>query len=43
MIQRILELYGEDGLNEGDTLVCNHPYEELSCAGHGTSNTGISG
>ena len=27
LIQRILELYGEDGLDDGDTLVCNHPYE----------------
>ena len=27
MIQRILELYGEEGLDEGDALVCNHPYE----------------
>lgn len=27
LIQRILEIYGEDGLADGDTLVCNHPYE----------------
>ena len=27
LVQRILELYGEDGLADGDTLVCNHPYE----------------
>ena len=27
LIQRILELYGEAGLADGDTLVCNHPYE----------------
>ena len=27
LIQRILGLYGEDGLADGDTLVCNHPYE----------------
>lgn len=27
LIRRILEIYGEDGLNDGDTLVCNHPYE----------------
>ena len=27
LIRRILELYGEDGLDDGDVLVCNHPYE----------------
>ena len=27
LIQRILKLYGADGLDDGDTLVCNHPYE----------------
>lgn len=27
LIQRILEIYGEAGLSDGDTLVCNHPYE----------------
>ena len=27
LIGRILEIYGEDGLSDGDTLVCNHPYE----------------
>lgn len=27
LIGRILEIYGEDGLADGDTLVCNHPYE----------------
>jgi N-methylhydantoinase B len=27
LVQRILELYGDDGLSDGDTLVCNHPYE----------------
>ena len=27
LVQRILEIYGEDGLTDGDTLVCNHPYE----------------
>ena len=27
LISRILEIYGEDGLSDGDTLVCNHPYE----------------
>jgi N-methylhydantoinase B len=27
LIQRVLEIYGEDGLDDGDVLVCNHPYE----------------
>lgn len=27
LIRRILAIYGEDGLADGDTLVCNHPYE----------------
>ena len=27
LVQRILELYGEESLADGDTLVCNHPYE----------------
>ena len=27
LIQRILKLYGADGLDDGDTLVCNHPYD----------------
>ncbi len=27
LIQRVLELFGEDGLDDGDVLVCNHPYE----------------
>lgn len=27
LVQRILEIYGEEGLADGDTLVCNHPYE----------------
>lgn len=27
LVQNILEIYGEDGLSDGDTLVCNHPYE----------------
>ena len=27
LVQRILEIYGADGLHDGDTLVCNHPYE----------------
>jgi len=27
LIGRILDIYGEDGLADGDTLVCNHPYE----------------
>ena len=27
LIQRILKLFGADGLDDGDTLVCNHPYE----------------
>lgn len=27
LVQRILALYGEAGLADGDTLVCNHPYE----------------
>ncbi len=27
LIQRILDLYGTNQLSEGDTLVCNHPYE----------------
>ena len=27
LIQKILSLYGEEGLSDGDTLVCNHPYE----------------
>ena len=27
LVQRILTLYGEDGLANGDSLVCNHPYE----------------
>ena len=27
LIQRILDIYGEDRLADGDTLVCNHPYE----------------
>ena len=27
LVGRILELYGEDGLRDGDVFVCNHPYE----------------
>lgn len=27
LVQRILKLYGENGLADGDCLVCNHPYE----------------
>ncbi len=27
LIQRILDLYGMDGLASGDVFVCNHPYE----------------
>ena len=27
LIQKILSLYGEEGLSDGDTLICNHPYE----------------
>ena len=27
LIARILDIYGADGLSDGDTLVCNHPYE----------------
>ncbi len=27
LIQRILDLYGKQGLEDGDTLVCNHPHE----------------
>ena len=27
LIQKILKIYGEEGLKEGDTLVCNHPYQ----------------
>lgn len=27
LIQRILDIYGQDDLADGDTLVCNHPYE----------------
>jgi N-methylhydantoinase B len=26
-VARTLELYGEDGLQDGDVFVCNHPYE----------------
>jgi N-methylhydantoinase B len=27
LVARTLELYGEDGLHDGDVFVCNHPYE----------------
>ena len=27
LIRRILDLYGADGLADGDVFVCNHPYE----------------
>ncbi|MEE2997558.1 MAG: hydantoinase B/oxoprolinase family protein [Pseudomonadota bacterium] len=27
LIQRILEVYGIEGLTDGDTIVCNHPYD----------------
>src|SRR5215211_4186086 len=27
LVGRILELYGRDGVTEGDVFVCNHPYE----------------
>ncbi len=27
LITRIVDIYGADGLSDGDTLVCNHPYE----------------
>jgi N-methylhydantoinase B len=27
LVARTLELYGEDGLRDGDVFVCNHPYE----------------
>ena len=27
LVGRVLELYGENGLYEGDVFVCNHPYE----------------
>ena len=27
LIQRILDIYGVDGLADGDTLVCNHPHD----------------
>lgn len=27
LVARILELYGADGLADGDVFVCNHPYE----------------
>ena len=27
LVRRILEIYGADGLQDGDVLICNHPYE----------------
>ena len=27
LVGRVLELYGADGLEDGDVIVCNHPYE----------------
>ncbi len=27
LVARILEIYGEDGITDGDVFVCNHPYE----------------
>jgi N-methylhydantoinase B len=27
LVARTLEIYGEDGLRDGDVFVCNHPYE----------------
>ena len=27
LVQRIIEIYGKDGLADGDVIVCNHPYE----------------
>ena len=27
LVGRVLELYGSDGLEDGDVIVCNHPYE----------------
>ncbi|MHA1109151.1 MAG: hydantoinase B/oxoprolinase family protein, partial [Alphaproteobacteria bacterium] len=27
LVIRILELYGEDGLDDGDVFICNHPYD----------------
>ena len=27
LIRRVIELYGIDGLRDGDVIVCNHPYE----------------
>ncbi len=27
LVTRILELYGADGLEDGDVFVCNHPYD----------------
>ena len=27
LVRRIFELYGEDGLEDGDIFICNHPYD----------------
>ena len=27
LVRRIFELYGDDGLTEGDIYLCNHPYD----------------
>ena len=27
LVARSIELYGEDGLHDGDVIICNHPYE----------------